>query len=60
MYSPTREGAQRLALLTFEQMTRTLAWAVENPTEEVQVLQPTQIKRGFGKPMMVHRRAASA
>lgn len=60
LYSPTREGAARLALVTLQQMTRTLAWAVENPAEDVQVLEPPQIKRGFGEPMAVRRRAASA
>ena len=60
LYPPTREGAERLALVTLEQMTRTLAWAVENPAEEVQILEPPQIKRGFGEPVMASRRAASA
>jgi hypothetical protein len=60
MFPPTRDGAERLALVTLEQMTRTLAWAVENPVEDVQVLEPPQIKRGFGEPMIVSRRAASA
>jgi uncharacterized protein YbjT (DUF2867 family) len=49
LYPPTREGANRLALVTLEQMTRTLAWAVENPAEDVQILEPPQIKRGFGE-----------
>ncbi len=60
LYPPTREGADRLALVTLEQMTHTLAWAVENPAEDVQILEPPQIKRGFGEPTMVSRRAASA
>lgn len=56
----TREGAERLALVTLEQMTRTLAWAIENPAEETRVLEPRHIKRGFGDPMVARRRAASA
>ncbi len=46
LYPPTREGANRLALVTLEQMTQTLAWAVENPPERVQVFEPPQIKLG--------------
>ena len=45
-YPPTREGAIRLALVTLEQMTQTLAFAVENPPETLQVFEPPQIKRG--------------
>ncbi len=45
-YPPTREGATRLALVTLEQMTQTLAYAVENPPELVQVFDPPQIKLG--------------
>lgn len=43
-FPPTREGATRLALVTLEQMTQTLAWAVENPPERMQVFEPPQIK----------------
>ncbi len=60
LYPPTREGADRLALVTLEQMTRALTWAVENPAAEVQILEPPQIKRGFGEPIIRSRRAASA
>lgn len=60
LYPPTRAGAVRLALVTLDQMVRTLTWAVENPAEEVRVLEPPQIKRGFGEPMIASRRAASA
>jgi uncharacterized protein YbjT (DUF2867 family) len=42
----TREGANRLALVTLEQMTQTLAWAVENPAQRLQVFEPPQIKQG--------------
>ena len=45
-YPPTREGAIRLALVTLEQMTQTLAWAVENPPERLQIFEPPQIKQG--------------
>ena len=45
-FPPTREGAIRLALVTLEQMTHTLAWAVENPPLTVQVFEPPQIKLG--------------
>jgi len=43
----TREGAQRLALVTVEQMTQALAWAVENPPAEIRVLEPPQIRTGL-------------
>ena len=46
LFPATREGAERLALVTLEQMTQTLAWAVENPPEELQVFEPPQIRRG--------------
>jgi len=45
-YPPTRESAIRLALVTLEQMTQTLAWAVENPPERLQIFDPPQIKAG--------------
>ena len=44
LYPPTREGANRLALVTLEQMTQTLAWAVENPPQRLQVFEPPRIK----------------
>lgn len=47
-YPPTREGATRLALVTLEEMTQTLAWAVENPPERLQIFEPPQIKLGGG------------
>ena len=56
----TRDGAERLGLVTVEQMTQTLAWAVENPPEEIRVLEPPQIRRGFAEPEMVSGQAASA
>ena len=59
LYPGTREGAERLALVTLEQMVRTLVWAVENPASEIRVLEPRHIKRGFGDPTIM-RQAASA
>ena len=56
----TREGAERLGLVTVEQMTQTLAWAVENPPEEIRILEPPQIRRGFAEPAMVKCQVASA
>jgi uncharacterized protein YbjT (DUF2867 family) len=46
LYPPTRESANRLALVTLEQMTQTLAWAVEHPPERLQLFDPPQIKQG--------------
>ena len=60
LYPPTRAGAERLALVTLEQMVRTLAWAVENPAKGRRALEPAHIKRGFGDPMVAVRQAASA
>jgi len=60
LYPATREGATRLALVTLEQMTRALAWAVENPAQEVQILEPPEIKRGFAERRVLRRQAASA
>jgi uncharacterized protein YbjT (DUF2867 family) len=59
LYPPTRVGAERLALVTLQQMVRTLVWSVENPAAEVRVLESRHIKRGFGDPIPM-RRAASA
>ena len=59
LYLRTRDGAERLALVTLDQMVRTLVWAVENPAGEVRVLEPRHIKRGFGEPAEI-RQAASA
>lgn len=60
LYPPTREGAERLALVTLEQMTRTLVWAVENPSDDVRILEPKHIRRGFGETAIAGRHAASA
>ena len=56
----TREGAERLGLVTLAQMTQALAWAVENPPEGVRALEPPQIRRGVSGPEPVRRAAAPA
>jgi uncharacterized protein YbjT (DUF2867 family) len=43
----TSEGAQRLALVTLQQITEALAWAVENPPETIQTIEPPQMRVGF-------------
>ena len=45
-FPPTREGAKRLGLVTLEQMTQTLAWAVGHPPERLQIFEPPQIQAG--------------
>jgi len=45
-FPATREGATRLALVTLQEMTQTLAWAVENPPQRLQAFEPPQIKLG--------------
>jgi uncharacterized protein YbjT (DUF2867 family) len=59
LYPGTREGAERLALVTLEQMVRTLAWSVENPADELRVLESRHIKQGHGDAREL-RQAASA
>ena len=56
----TREGAQRLALVTLQQMTQALAWAVENPPELLQTIEPPQMRAGFTAQAMAGAKAASA
>lgn len=56
----TREGAQRLALVTLEQMTQALAWAVENPPEGVRTIEPPQMREGLTESSPVATRTASA
>jgi nucleoside-diphosphate-sugar epimerase len=41
----TRESAQRLGLITIDQMIEALVWAVENPPEEIRILDVPQIRR---------------
>jgi uncharacterized protein YbjT (DUF2867 family) len=48
LFPATRDGANRLALVTLEQMTQTLAWAVEHPPQQLQAFEPPQIKLGGG------------
>ena len=43
----TREGALRLGLVTREQMVQSLAWAVENPPQGIQVMSVVDIRRHF-------------
>jgi uncharacterized protein YbjT (DUF2867 family) len=57
-YPPTRESAIRLALVTLQQMTQTLAFAVENPPQTIQVFEPPQIKLG-GRVAASHEPAAA-
>lgn len=42
----TRDGAERLALVTREQMVQTLTWAVENPSNGIRALEPKHIRAG--------------
>jgi uncharacterized protein YbjT (DUF2867 family) len=60
MLPSTREGAERLALVTLEQMVEALLWAVDNPTDGVRVLEPKHIARGFGEPVLARRQRATA
>ena len=48
LFPPTREFAERLGLVTLEQMTQALAWTVENPPEGIRILEPPQIRAGHG------------
>jgi uncharacterized protein YbjT (DUF2867 family) len=41
----TKESAQRLGLITIDQMVNALLWAVENPPEEIRILEVPQIRR---------------
>lgn len=56
----TRDGAERLGLVTVEQMTQILASAVESPPAEIRIIEPPQIRRGFCETAMEERQAASA
>jgi uncharacterized protein YbjT (DUF2867 family) len=42
--SPTREGARRLGLITISQMLSALVWAVENPPDDVRILDVPKIR----------------
>ena len=56
----TRDGAERLGLVTIDQMTQALAWAVENPSPDVRALEPPQIRQGFAEHSAANRGVASA
>lgn len=53
----TRQGAERLSLVTLEQMVRSLTWAVENPAEGIRIMEPRDIRRGG--PEIPGKRAAA-
>ncbi len=59
LFPATRTGARRLALVTLQQMTQALAWAVENPPEHVQTLEPPQMRAGLTIPAMTEASPAS-
>lgn len=59
LFASTRDGAERLALVTIEQMVRTLAWAVENPATGIRILEPRDIRTGGLVPPQ-HRKGATA
>ncbi len=47
LFPATRDGAERLALVTLQQITEALAWAVENPPEQIQTIEPPQMRAGL-------------
>ena len=54
----TRDGAERLALVTRDQMIQTLAWAVENPAEGIRALEPRDIRSGGQLPLAAKHQVA--
>lgn len=58
MLPPTRDGAIRLALVTREQMVRSLVWAIEHPAQGIRALDPQTIQRGGQMEMGLSHRAA--
>lgn len=56
----TRDGAERLGLVTIDQMTEALAWAVENPSPGIRPLEPPQIRQGFAEASAANRSVVSA
>jgi hypothetical protein len=58
MVPPTRDGAIRLALVTRDEMVRSLAWAIEHPAEGVRALEPQDIRRGGLLNQALRHRAA--
>jgi uncharacterized protein YbjT (DUF2867 family) len=45
----TRASASRLGLVTLDQMTRTLVWAVENPAPRLRIIEVPEIRRGLAE-----------
>jgi uncharacterized protein YbjT (DUF2867 family) len=41
----TKESAQRLGLITIDQMVNVLLWAVQNPPEQIRILAVPEIRR---------------
>jgi uncharacterized protein YbjT (DUF2867 family) len=60
LFPATRDGAERLALVTLQQMTQALAWAVENPPEQIRMIEPPQMRAGFTPYAPPEARAVSA
>jgi len=60
LFPATRDGANRLALVTIAQITQSLAWAVEHPASGIRALEPPQIRQGFGLEASPQRERASA
>lgn len=44
----TRNTARRLGLVTLEQMINTLAWAVENPSQSIRIIEVSEIRQEKG------------
>ena len=45
---PTRESAQRLGLITISQIINALVWTVENPPNEIRIIDVPQIRELMG------------
>lgn len=60
LFPATRDGAERLALVTLQQITEALAWAVENPPEHIQTIEPPQMRSGFATGAPPEAKTASA
>jgi uncharacterized protein YbjT (DUF2867 family) len=56
----TRDGSQRLALVTLQQITEALAWAVENAPEQIQTIEPPQMRSGLTGQEMTEAKTSSA
>jgi hypothetical protein len=54
----TRDGAERLALVTREQMVDTLAWAIENPADGIRAFEPKDMRSGVHRALTQHHQAA--